>query len=158
MKQKSEHSLTDSIREILSLLCKFNFHGLLLAPTENGLLQFCRYCFVGGIATIVDWGVLYLTERLGVHYLLAAVAGFFCGLACNYSMSKFMVFNGSDAKVDPKREFLAYAAIGAAGLLITLVLMYVMTEWLRLYFMVSKVIATVLVLVWNFLARKMLYQ
>ena len=147
----------DSIREILSMLCRLDIRGLVLAPTENSLLQFFRYCLVGGIATVVDWGVLYLTEKL-VHYLLAAVAGFVCGLVCNYSLSKWMVFNGSNAKVDARQEFLAYTAIGVAGLGITLVLMYVMTEWLRLYFMVSKVIATVLVLIWNFLARKMLYS
>jgi len=60
--------------------------------------------------------------------------------------------------MDSRQEFLAYAAIGVAGLGITLILMYVMTEWLRLHFMLSKVIATVLVLMWNFLARKMLYH
>ena len=69
-----------------------------------------------------------------------------------------MVFNGSDAKVDAVKEFLAYAAIGVSGLIITLVLMFIMTEWLHLHFMMSKVISTVLVLVWNFLGRKVLYQ
>jgi len=157
MKAKNKPSLADSIREILVMLCKLDFWGLLKAPTENGLLQFCRYCLVSGVETVVDWGVLYLAERL-VHYLLAAVAGFVCGLSCNYILSKWMVFNGSSAKMDSRQEFLAYAAIGVAGLGITLILMYVMTEWLRLHFMLSKVIATVLVLMWNFLARKMLYH
>lgn len=32
--------------------------------------------------------------------------------------------------------------------------MYVLTEIAGLYFMVSKVIATIIVLVWNFVARK----
>lgn len=146
----------DSVQEILLLLCKLDLEGLLLSPTDNSLLQFFRYCFVGGLATVVDWGVLYLTEALGLHYLLAAVAGFFCGLACNYILSKCLVFNGSTAKTDPTGEFLAYAAIGAAGLLFTLGLMYVMTDLLGFFFMISKVIATALVLVWNFMARKLL--
>lgn len=34
--------------------------------------------------------------------------------------------------------------------------MYVLTEIAGLYFMVSKVIATIIVLVWNFVARKLL--
>ena len=144
------------MKEIFALLAKFDIHGLLRAPTQNGLLQFFRYCFVGGIATVVDWGVLYFAEKVIGYYLIAAVAGFMCGLTCNYCMSKFLVFNGSTAKVSPKKEFLAYAAIGVAGLLLTLVLMYVLTEWLGWYFMLSKVVATVLVLLWNFLARKYL--
>ena len=144
------------MKEILTLLVRFDIHGLLRAPTQNGLLQFFRYCFVGGIATIVDWSVLYFAEKVIGYYLIAAVVGFLCGLTCNYFMSKFLVFNGSTAKVSPKKEFLAYAAIGVAGLLLTLVLMYVLTEWLGWYFMLSKVVATVLVLLWNFLARKYL--
>ena len=149
-------TLGESIGEILTLLLHFDLHALIFAPTENGLLQFLRYCFVGGVATIVDWGVLYIAEKMGLHYLLAAVAGFVFGLACNYALSKFMVFNGETAVVDAKKEFLGYAVIGIIGLGITLVLMFVMTDLLGLYFMISKVIATVLVLIWNFMARKLL--
>ena len=158
MSRKSEGGLLTGIREILEMLVRFELRKMLLDPTDNGLLQFFRYCFVGGIATVVDWGVLYLAEKVASHYLIAATAGFFCGLICNYTLSKCMVFNGSSAKVEPKREFIAYAAIGAAGLLITLVLMYVLTEWLKCYFMLSKVVATILVLIWNYAARRMLYH
>ena len=73
-------------------------------------------------------------------------------------MSKKLVFVGNSAKVDARREFIAYAAVGVAGLGLTLVLMYILTEWLKVYFLVSKIVATVLVLIWNFLGRKMLYR
>lgn len=158
MKQKSDTTLGANIREILNLLCKLRFKALLLEPTGNGLLQFCRYCFVGGVATVVDWGVLYILEAVGLHYMLAAVGGFILGLTCNYFLSRYMVFNGSTSKLDMRAEFLLYAVIGLAGLGITLILMYVLTEWLKLYFMLSKVIATILVLLWNFFARKKLYR
>lgn len=158
MKQKNKGTFFEDVRMILGLLLRGRFSELLLAPTDNGLLQFGRYCLVGGVATVVDWGCLYIAERLGLHYLMAAVIGFLGGLVCNYTLSKFMVFNAETAKLDPRREFLAYGAIGVVGLLLTLVFMYIMTEWLHIYFMISKVVATVLVLFWNFLARKyMLY-
>lgn len=73
MKRNSEPSVMSGFREIIALACNLDLRGLLIVPTENGLLQFFRYCFVGGMATIVDWGVLYVTEMLGLHYLLAAV-------------------------------------------------------------------------------------
>lgn len=154
MNQRNKPSITESIQEILRLFFQGKVKELMLCETENTLLQFFRYCFVGGIATIVDWGTLYCIEKIGVHYMIAAVIAFVFGLVCNYCLSKFMVFNGSETKLSAKKEFLAYGIIGVIGLVITLVLMYVMTEWLKMYFMVSKVIATVLVLVWNFGARK----
>ena len=156
MKQKSNPSLAQDVRMIAGLLLRGRFSALLLQPTDNGVLKFFRYCLVGGLATIVDWGALYGAEALGLHYLAAAVVGFLAGLTCKYFLSKFMVFQAETAKLDPRREFLAYGAIGVVGLILTMILMYVMTECFCLYFMISKVIATALVLMWNFLARKYL--
>ena len=85
------------MKEFFALLKDFDLKGIFLTPTKNGFLQFFRYIFVGGIATIVDWSVLYCTERLGFHYLLAAVFGFVSGLVCNYVMSKKLVFVGNSA-------------------------------------------------------------
>lgn len=143
------------MKEIFQLIRKWDMKGLLIAPTDNGLIQFFRYAFVGGIAAVVDWAVLWGLESLGLHYLLSAVVSFFAGLATNFLLSKLLVFNGQKARVGNAGEFIAYAAIGAVGLLMTLGIMYVFTEWLHLYFMLSKIIATVIVLVWNFLARKL---
>lgn len=142
--------------ELISLMIKLDWKGLFLKPTDNGLLQFFRYAFVGGIASVVDWGVLWGVEKIGVYYLLAAVVSFFAGLLTNFLLSKKLVFHGETARVNSFVEFLAYGAIGAVGLLLTLLIMFVLTEWAKFYFMVSKIIATVLVLMWNFFARKVL--
>ena len=116
MNQKNK--MSESIREIFRLFFHGKFKELMLSETENTLLQFFRYCFVGGIATIVDWGTLYCVEKIGVHYMIAAVIAFVFGLICNYGLSKFMVFNGSETKLSAKNEFFAYAIIGVIGLLI----------------------------------------
>ena len=42
------------------------------------------------------------------------------------------------------------------SLLLTMGLVHALTEWVGLFFMVSKIIATLIVLVWNFVARKLL--
>lgn len=154
MKQGSNQYIAGSIREIMVLLLRGRFRELFFTPTENSLLQFFRYCFVGGIASVVDWSVVYLMEKVGAHYLFAAVIGFFCGLLCNYGLSKTMVFRMETSKFDPRREFIAYGFIGVIGLLLTLIIMYILTEWFHIYFMISKIAATVLVLFWNFMARK----
>ncbi|MGN0267460.1 MAG: GtrA family protein [Lachnospiraceae bacterium] len=154
MKRKNNRYIADNLREIVEFLLHGQFCELFLTPTENSLLQFFRYCFVGGIASVVDWSAVYLVEKMGAHYLFAAVIGFFCGLLCNYGLSKAMVFRMETSKFDSRREFLAYGFIGVIGLLLTLIIMYILTEWFHIYFMISKIAATVLVLFWNFMARK----
>ena len=51
------------MKEIFRLIKKFDMKGLFIIPTNNALLQFFRYIFVGGVATIADWGVLFLCNR-----------------------------------------------------------------------------------------------
>ena len=145
------------MKEFLQLLKRFDLKAIFFTPTTNGLIQFFRYVFVGGIATIVDWGVLFLlTDGLGIHHLISAIFSFIAGLAANFVLSKLFVFKANEARVEPRLEFLAYGFIGVIGLGMTELILLCCTGWLHWHYMLSKVIATALVLVWNYLARKML--
>jgi putative flippase GtrA len=53
---------------------------------------------------------------------------------------------------------LIYGVIGLVGLLFDTGLMYFFTEIIHFYYMFSKVISTLIVLLWNFSARKVLYM
>jgi len=142
------------MKEILLLIFTGNFKRLLWTPTNNSLLQFFRYTFVGGIAAVVDCGALWILEMVGLHYLIAAFISFFAGLLTNYLLSKLLVFNGQVARMNSVGEFVSYAIIGVVGLVMTLVIMYIFTEWLHVYFMLSKIVSTFITLIWNYLARK----
>ena len=83
------------MKEFFSILFSFNLIKIFCEPTENGLLQFFRYGFVGAWATVADWGVLFfLTEGAGVHYLISCVVAFLMGLTVNFLLSKKFVFSG----------------------------------------------------------------
>ena len=146
----------ERMRELLSLLRRRDVQGLFRRPTTNAMVQFFRYAFVGGFAALVDWAVVWLVERLGAHYQVGVVCGFFAGLTVNYLLSKWLVFQVEKARTGAGGEFLGYALIGAVGLLLTMGLVHALTEWAGLFFMLSKIIATLIVLVWNFVARKLL--
>ena len=144
------------MKEFMGYLKHMDLRAMFITPTENGFIQFFRYAFVGGIATIVDWAVLYILTTMGMYYLVSTVFAFFAGLAVNFLLSKLLVFSASEAKVGKVGEFVAYAIIGAMGLLITMGIMYLLTDIVGMYFMLSKVIATVIVLAWNYIVRKKL--
>ena len=132
---------------------------LLLAPTTNSWLQFCRYVLVGGTATLVDWSVLFAVTELGhIHYLFSAVFGFMAGLITNFVLSKWLVFNSQavEARVTPKAEFASYALIGIVGLGLTELILFLLTDLCKIYYMLAKAIATFMVLFYNYAARKFL--
>lgn len=143
------------MKEFFSILLSFNIKRIFIEPTKNVLLQFFRYAFVGGVATVADWAVFYiLTDPLNVHYLISGVAAFVAGLSVNFLLSKKFVFSIEKNKHSSSTEFAVYAVIGVIGLLITEIIMYVMNTKLQIYFMIPKIIATAVVFVWNFAARK----
>ena len=127
---------------------------LVTEQTDKTLIQFFRYFFVGGTAFLVDIGSLYiLTEFFGIYYLISATIAFILGLIANYLLSISWVFNKRtlDSK---KMEFGVFTIIGIIGLVLNAVLMWFFTEYLSIYYMLSKIIAAAIILFWNFSARK----
>ena len=91
------------------------FKKIFYGASDNLLIQFVRYFFVGGFAFIIDFGLLYiLTEYAGLHYLLSATLSFIAGLVVNYIISCIWVFNNSKFR-NRIVEFLFFAAIGVVG-------------------------------------------
>lgn len=145
--------MSENLKEFFGAAVKFNFNLLFREKTTNTFIQFFRYVFVGGFAFLADAFSLWLCEKF-MHYMIAAAAAFFVGLAVNYFLSVVFVFSESERVTNKLKEFITYAVIGAIGLLITEVIMYALTDLCHVYFLLSKVVAALIVLVWNFAARK----
>ena len=118
--------------------------------------QAAKYLVVGGTCTIVDMGLLYvLTEYAGIYYVLAAALSFTTGVTLNYFMCTGWIFEESKIK-NKGVEILLYFVISIIGLLINVAGIWLLTNFLALHFMLSKFLATVLTLIWNFCSRKYL--
>jgi len=119
--------------------------------------QFIRYGFVAAVGLVIDFGTVIFTKQiLGLHYLLAACAGFILGLVVTYILSNKLVFG--PPKGDAHRLFILFAIIGVIGLGILSLLMWIMTGKLGINYIASKALATIVVFMWNFFARKSLYK
>lgn len=115
-------------------------------------IQFFRYIFVGGLATVVDMGTLFLLTTFGgVFYLLSAAIGFILGLSTNYALSIGWVFETTG---DFKKEFSLFAVIGVGGLILNEIIIWVLVDHLEIYYMSAKIVSVILVLFWNFGMRK----
>lgn len=118
------------------------------------LLQFIKYLFVGGAAFVFDFGTLYiLTEYAGIHYLVSAVVAFIIGLNVNYFLAKFLVFKDSKIK-DIKKEYFFIVIISLSALFLNQLFLFILTEKIGLYYLYSKIITTAILLVYNFIIRK----
>lgn len=129
---------------------------LLKSPSGNLFVQLTRYFVSGGVAFVVDASLLYvLTEWLGLHYLFSTVLSYSVGLVITYLFSILWVFDSRS--VDNRvLEFSVFASIGVMGLGLTSLFMWLFTSRCGLYYIISKAITTVIVFVWNFVAKKLL--
>lgn len=129
--------------------------GLVLKDkTDNIYIQFIRYVFVGGLAYIVDFGLLFIfTEFFKIYYLTSAAFAFLLGLITNYILSTVWVFNKRILK-NKWVEFGIFALIGIIGLGLNQFFMYYFTEHFHLHYLFSKCISAVIVFSWNFFARR----
>ena len=103
---------------------------------------------------MVDFGMLFLlTHYFYVHYLISAAIAFCLGLTVNYLISIVWVFTKRSIE---KRwlEFVLYSIIGIVGLGLNELIMWVATGLIGLFYLISKVISTAVVYLWNFSARR----
>ena len=148
-----DHTIQDALA-FWQLLRRGRFRPLLAEPTENTIIQLFRYVITGASSFLVDFLLLFLLELAGLYYLPASAVSFLVGISCNFLLTKFFAFKSVDPTVGPTAEVFVFAAISGGGLVLTMVLMYLFTSRLQLYFMVSKLISSILVFFWNFLGRK----
>jgi putative flippase GtrA len=127
---------------------------ILKDQTDKTRIQLFRYLFVGGAAFIVDLTSLFiLTNFLGIYYLISAAIAFILGLFVNYFLSVNWVFNRRTLE-NRTFEFGIFAFIGIVGLGLNEVFIWFFTQDLQIYYLFSKILAAVIILFWNFFARK----
>lgn len=118
------------------------------------LLQFGKFGIVGFIAFLIDYGLLVaLTELAGVNYLISATISFCVSVVFNYVASMRYVFKHKDG-LSRRKEFIIFFVLSAAGLVINDALMYAGTDWLGISYLITKLFATAVVMLWNFITRK----
>jgi putative flippase GtrA len=119
-------------------------------------VQFVRYGLVAVAAFTVDIGSLAAQVNiLHIHYLVAAAFAFCLGLIVNFLLSTAWVFSAYQSR-NRLFEFGIFAITGLVGLGLTEVLIWLFTAQFHLFYLISKLAAAFIVVIWNFAARKVL--
>lgn len=119
--------------------------------------QFFKFGVVGVIAFIVDYLSLYLlTEFLNVYYLISSIISFLLSIIVNYILSIKWVFDIK--KKQSFKDVIIFTLLSAIGLLINLLVMYLSVEVFKIHYMIGKLIATFIVMIWNFVTRKIFLE
>lgn len=125
---------------------------------KNLIKQIMRFGVVGVISFLVDYGILYvLTEKANIYYLLSAGISFTVSVVINYLLSMSWVFK-SNKKRGKKEEFIIFIVLSLGGLLLNQVMMYVFVDYMNAYYLLAKIVATAIVMIYNFTSRKLILE
>ena len=117
--------------------------------------QLFKFGIVGGIAFVIDYGLLYLlTEKIGIYYLASS---FSVSVIFNYIASVLWVFD-VDKEKSKVRNFIYFIGLSIVGLGINELIMWGGVDKLHIYYMLVKLFATAVVMVFNFITRKMFLE
>lgn len=119
--------------------------------------QILKFGVVGGLAFVIDYALLYLlTEFLNIHYLVSSIISFSVSVIFNYILSIKWVFDVN--KNQDVKEFIIFIVLSIIGLGINSLIMYIMVDLMNVYYMASKIVATAVVMVYNFITRKIFIE
>ncbi len=140
------------------------------------LQQIIKFGFVGGLSFVIDWltglVVLNLTMMVVSQTLatqLAAVGGFTVSIIVNYILSMKFVFERKD-DMDRKAEFAVFVALSIVGMGLNSLIIFLVTGPImniipflksmnyNLVYTGAKVTATAIVMVYNFITRKIFLE
>lgn len=113
-----------------------------------------RFSIVGGIATLIDFIFLYIfKEFLNMDVIIANTLSFIISVTYNYIASITWVFDTNKNK-NKKIQFILFIIFSIVGLIINNIILYILTDKLNIYYLISKVVATLFVMIFNFITRK----
>ena len=116
--------------------------------------QILRFGVVGGSAFVIDAGILFiLTEYFGIDLLISNMLSFTASVIFNYILSITWVFDVRGNRKKGKDLFI-FMFLSIIGLGINQFLMWFFAKFLGVYYMFSKIIATFVVMIYNFISRK----
>ena len=150
MKKDRTELLFNKICDVLHL--KFN------DKTRKLLIQIFKFTIVGGIATVIDFVFLYIFREF-CHFpvLVSNTLSFCISVIYNYIASVKWVFDVNKDK-NAKKQFIIFIIFSVLGLLLNNLIMWITVEFLSIYYLLAKVIATVIVMVFNFVTRKIFLE
>ena len=118
------------------------------------IAQIMKFGVVGFLAFIIDYGLLaFLTEVFYVNYLASATISFTVSVVFNYMASMRYVFTHKEG-LSRRREFIIFIVLSVIGLGINNACLWAGVELLNIHYLITKIGATAIVMVWNFVTRK----
>ena len=120
--------------------------------------QVFRFALVGGTAFLIDYGLLvFFTSLCGIWYFASAFLSYIISTVFNYWASMKYVFAGKK-DMGRGKEFSIFLTLSLMGLGVNQAGMWLLVDLVLIDYRIAKIIVTAVVMVWNFVTRKIFLE
>ena len=120
--------------------------------------QILKFGVVGGIAFVIDYVTLIICKEIfNINVLLSAAIAFTVSVIFNYILSIKWVFQVNKEK-DSRKNFIIFIVFSIIGLGLTELIMWFGTDVIKINYLIVKIIATGIVMIFNFITRKIFLE
>lgn len=145
---------------LVGVLCNRTEPDALQTPENTAIgggdsrgLEMLRFAIAGGVGFVIDYGCMVLfVKAFSLHYLLATALAFLLSVIVNYIMCAYWVFKGANTK--DRGVQAGFIVTSLIGLGLNELIMLLLVDALHIHYAVSKLIAVVLVMIWNYISKR----
>ena len=131
--------------------------------SAKNIRQFISYVFVGGTATIVEWGLFFLFIYLfHIEQNLGFIIAYIISTFVNMIMGKIFTFKhaevvrkGNSKTGNMIKETALIYLVAAVGCLLNVLFLNLFTLLFHMNSMLAKIVTTGIIFIGNYLARKL---
>lgn len=114
--------------------------------------KLAKFILVGFSGMAIDFGITWsLKEKVRINKYIANSAGFISAASSNYFLNRIWTFESQ--RQDIRTEYLSFIGVSVIGLLLNTLIVYFFTEKRKTNFYIAKLVAILLVTLWNFTAN-----
>lgn len=114
--------------------------------------RFVRFSIVGATGAALNLSILYLLTSAGLHYLFSGAIAIESALLFNFFLNKIWTFGDINLTgvVETLRALLRDHEVRLGGMGLNLVILWALTDFFGLFYLLSQVVGAGVAAIWNF--------
>ena len=122
------------------------------------LRQMVRFGVVGIVSFFIDYFLMiFLIEVVHMDIVWSTTISYTISVIFNYKVSTMFVFS-IDASKGKHRIFIRFVILSFIGLIFNELLIVAFVDYFMIYYLIAKILATMIVTVFNFITRKLFIE
>jgi len=120
-------------------------------------IKIFKFGLVGISGIFVNIGILYgLTEYAGLYYLYSSLIAIEISIITNFILNDLWTFGAEKKKAlyNTLQRFFSYQGVSIIGLGINFSILFILTEYLNIYYIWSNIVGILVTFVWNFVINR----